>query len=571
MAPTQIGRYEIRGELGRGGMATVYHGYDPRFKRDVAIKTLPREYLHDPGFRARFEREAQTIASLEHPAIVPVYDFGEENEQPYIVMRMMTGGSLVDRLRKGPLPLAEVSRIMSILAPALDEAHAHGIIHRDLKPGNILFDGRDQPYLSDFGIAKLTETSMAFTATGIIGTPAYMSPEQARGDKDIDGRSDLYALGAIVFEALTGQMPYQADTPMGLAVKHITEPVPRIRSANPLLPPATESVIAQAMAKNRGDRYPNAISLAQQLSTVASGGSLPDAPARRPSEPAPTSLGQAPGKAPDHALPARPKAPAGGPTWLLGLSALGVGGLCLVGAIAAVVIGGNAFGWFGGRTTPTAVAAVTNTSAAAATFTAPSTTQAVVDATSTETTIPPTTTDAVAVATAGPTLPPPPTATPVPPTPVPPSLTPVPPTLPPTATPTMATPVTGVTLIAPRITLVVQAPTLIVPLLPTATKSGRSAYITGITVDGDIYYVSYGVSGYTQALPGSHVHFFFDTVPPVQAGVPGGGPWILYAGPSPFTGYHVSDKPSGATQMCILVANADHSVEQGTGNCWALP
>ncbi|HRF50879.1 MAG TPA: serine/threonine-protein kinase, partial [Anaerolineales bacterium] len=288
MAPTQIGRYEIRGELGRGGMATVYHGYDPRFKRDVAIKTLPREYLHDPGFRARFEREAQTIASLEHPAIVPVYDFGEENEQPYIVMRLMPGGSLVDRLRQGPLALNEVSRIMSTLAPALDEAHAHGIIHRDLKPGNILFDGRDQPYLSDFGIAKLTETSMAFTATGIIGTPAYMSPEQARGDRDIDGRSDLYALGAIVFEALTGQMPYQADTPMGLAVKHITEPVPRIRSANPLLPPSTENVIAQAMAKDRAERYPSATAMAKQLSTVAAGGSLPDAPARYAAEPAPT-------------------------------------------------------------------------------------------------------------------------------------------------------------------------------------------------------------------------------------------------------------------------------------------
>ena len=172
MAPTHIGRYEIRGELGRGGMATVYHGYDPRFKRDVAIKTLPREFLHDPGFRARFEREAQTIASLEHPAIVPVYDFGEENDQPFIVMRLMTGGSLVDRLRRGPLPLSEAARILSILAPALDEAHTHGVIHRDLKPGNILFDGRDQPYLSDFGIAKLTETSVAFTATGIIGTPA---------------------------------------------------------------------------------------------------------------------------------------------------------------------------------------------------------------------------------------------------------------------------------------------------------------------------------------------------------------------------------------------------------------
>ncbi|MBL8095909.1 MAG: protein kinase [Anaerolineales bacterium] len=574
MAPTQIGRYEIRGELGRGGMATVYHGYDPRFKRDVAIKTLPREYLHDPGFRARFEREAQTIASLEHPAIVPVYDFGEDNEQPYIVMRLMNGGSLVDRLRNGPLPLAEVARIMSTLAPALDEAHAHGIIHRDLKPGNILFDGRDQPYLSDFGIAKLTETSVAFTATGIIGTPAYMSPEQARGDRDIDGRSDLYALGAIVFEALTGQMPYQADTPMGLAVKHITEPVPRIRSANPLLPPATESVIAQAMAKNRAERYANAGAMAKQLATVAAGGSLPDAPARGPSEPAPTSLGATPGraeltalgtgKAQTQALPGQPKAPGGRPAWLLGIGALGIGGLCLVGVAAVALISGNALGWFSPATTPTAVAAATQTQAeVATTFTLAPTTPA-----PSVTAAPPTETAAVAVATAGPTLPPPtrtlppPSVTPPPPTPLPPSVTPAPPT---------AVPTVGLTLVVPRLTLVVPVPTLIIPVLPTVTKSGRTAAITGIALDGDIYYVNYTVNGYSQSLSGSHVHFFFNTVPPSQAGVPGSGPWVLYAGPNPFTGYRVSDRPDSATQMCILVANADHSVEQGTGNCWNLP
>ncbi len=583
MAPTQIGRYDIRGELGRGGMATVFRGYDPRFKRDVAIKTLPREFLHDPGFRARFEREAQTIASLEHPAIVPVYDFGEENEQPYIVMRLMTGGSLVDRLRSGPMPLGEVARILTILAPALDEAHAHGVIHRDLKPGNILFDGRDQPYLSDFGIAKLTETSVAFTATGIIGTPAYMSPEQARGDRDIDGRSDLYALGAIVYEALTGQMPYQADTPMGLAVKHITEPVPRIRTANPLLPPSTERVIAQAMAKNRNDRYPNSVAMAAQLATVASGGTLPDAAPHSAAEPAPTSLGvgvgagraepnaktSAPGKVQAQSLPGAPKASAGRPTWLLGVGAIGLGGLCLVGVAAAALIGGNVYGWFGPAKTPTTVAVVTNTTVAPtftpgpATATLPAATEAVA----------PTETLPVAVATAGPTLPPP-SLTPLPTTTKPPTVTPVPPSVtpvPPTLTPTdAASPTAVLTLVVPRLTLVVR-PTLIIPLLPTATKSGRSAYITGITLNGDAYAVAYGVSGYAQQLPGSHVHFFFNTVSPDQAGVPGAGPWILYAGPSPFMGYHVGDKPAGATQMCILVANEDHSVEQGTGNCWALP
>ncbi len=575
MAPTHIGRYEIRGELGRGGMATVYHGYDPRFKRDVAIKTLPREFLHDPGFRARFEREAQTIASLEHPAIVPVYDFGEENDQPFIVMRLMPGGSLVDRLRRGPLPLNEAARILSILAPALDEAHAHGIIHRDLKPGNILFDGRDQPYLSDFGIAKLTETSVAFTATGIIGTPAYMSPEQARGDRDIDGRSDLYALGAILFEALTGQMPYHADTPMGLAVKHITEPVPRILSANPQLPGSTERVIARAMAKDRADRYPTATAMATQLQTVASGGSLPDAPTRSAVDPAPTSLGGTLGgaamgtpKVGTQVQPGTGKAAGGRPAWLLGVAALGLGGLCLVTLVAAGLLSGNALGWFR-SSTPTNIAQVTFTPNASATSEAVATTAAptATEAAPSATVAVPSDTPAVAVATAGPTQAPP-TATVQPP-----SVTPVPPSPTSTWTPTMASPTAPTlvaTLVLPKFTLV-PIQTLVIPVLPTVTKSGRTAYITGITIAGDAYAVSYGVSGYTQQLPGSHVHFFFDTVPVSQAGVPGSGPWILYAGPSPFTGYKLSDKPGGATQMCILVANSDHSIEPGTGNCWPLP
>jgi serine/threonine-protein kinase len=257
MFPQKIGRYEIKCELGRGGMATVYRGYDPRFQREVAVKVLPREFLHDPSFRARFEREAQTIAALEHSAIVPVYDFGEEAGQPYLVMRLMTGGTLADRMEAGPLPLTDAARIFNRLAPALDRAHSKGIVHRDLKPGNILFDD-DEPYISDFGIAKLTEAAATFTGSAIVGTPAYMSPEQARGEKGIDGRSDIYALGAILFQMLTGKFPYEADTPMGVVVKHITEPTPRILEARPDLPPECETVIQQAMAKRRDERYSTA-------------------------------------------------------------------------------------------------------------------------------------------------------------------------------------------------------------------------------------------------------------------------------------------------------------------------
>ena len=154
MPTEKFGRYEIKGELGRGGMASVFHAYDPRFERDVAIKVLPREFLHDPQFRARFEREAKMVALLEHPAIVPVYDFGEEEGQPYIVMRYMSGGSLADKVKEGSLPVNEVVKMISRLAPALDAAHSRGIIHRDLKPGNILYDQYGNAFLSDFGIAR---------------------------------------------------------------------------------------------------------------------------------------------------------------------------------------------------------------------------------------------------------------------------------------------------------------------------------------------------------------------------------------------------------------------------------
>jgi serine/threonine-protein kinase len=269
MIPEKIGRYEIKEELGRGGMATVYRAYDPLFERDVAVKVLPREMLHDPNFRVRFEREAKTIAMLEHSAIVPVYDFGEDGGQPYFVMRYMSGGSLSDRLKKGPLSVQEAASMMERLGPALDDSHAKGIIHRDLKPGNILYDGRNDPYVSDFGIAKLAEGgSTSVTGSAIIGTPAYMSPEQAQGEA-IDGRADIYALGVILFEVLSGRQPYEADTPMGVVIKHITDAVPHILDVNPILPPSIEGVIEKAMAKNRNERYATAGDLATGLIKVA--------------------------------------------------------------------------------------------------------------------------------------------------------------------------------------------------------------------------------------------------------------------------------------------------------------
>jgi serine/threonine-protein kinase len=268
--PEKIGRYEIKSELGRGGMATVYRAYDPSFDREVAIKVLPREMLHDTQFRSRFEREIKMVAGLEHPAIVPVYDVGTEDGQPYFVMRYMTGGSLSGWIEKGKFSIQDTARIIEKIAQGLAYSHKKGIIHRDLKPDNILFDSNGDPFISDFGVAKLTEATGGLTGSGTIGTPAYMSPEQAQG-AEVDSRSDVYGLGVIVYQMLSGQQPYSADTPMGVVVKHITEPVPEILKVLPNLPPEIDTIIKTSMAKDKTARYPNTVELAKALNLVAFG------------------------------------------------------------------------------------------------------------------------------------------------------------------------------------------------------------------------------------------------------------------------------------------------------------
>lgn len=250
-------------------MSTVYLAHDPLFERDVAIKLMPQEMLNRTTLRARFEREAKIIASLEHPAIVPVYDLGEKNGQPYIVLRFMTGGSLEDMLHTGPLSLPTTAHILTRLASALDEVHQKGIVHRDLKPSNILFDQRQNPFISDFGIVRVNAANARLTNTGdAIGTPAYMSPEQIRGDRLLDGRSDLYALGVLLFEMLAGSHPFETQTPMGVAVKHITAPVPPILECCPELPPGIEAVLTQAMAKDPEARFQTAAEMAEAVQTL---------------------------------------------------------------------------------------------------------------------------------------------------------------------------------------------------------------------------------------------------------------------------------------------------------------
>jgi serine/threonine protein kinase len=274
MSPDKVGRYKVKSELGRGGMATVYRAHDPSSNREVAIKVLPREMMHNLITRSRFKRELKLIATLEHPAIVPVYDVGDDDSQPYFVMRYMSGGSLAEMIKKGKFSLQDAALIVERLASALDHAHAKKIIHRDIKPDNVLFDGSHNPYLSDFGVAKLTESAISATGEEVIGTPAYISPEQARGEA-VDHRADIYGLGAILYEMLTGNRPFDGETVIGIALQHINDPVPDILKSRPDLPPEVGTIIQTALAKDKDQRYASALDLARALNRAAFGDERP--------------------------------------------------------------------------------------------------------------------------------------------------------------------------------------------------------------------------------------------------------------------------------------------------------
>lgn len=267
--PSQIGRYEIERHEAEGGMGDVYVASDPRMKRRVAVKLLKKLYGNDPGVRRRFQQEAEAIAGLEHPAIVPIYDFGEHEEMLYFVMRYVAGGTFRDRIKQKPVSLRDTAQVIVRVADALEAAHNQGIVHRDIKPANILFDTDDVAYLSDFGIAT-SDGGMDETASLMLGTPQYLSPEQARGE-DIDGRSDVYSLGVVAYHALTGQPPFTGKSPMAMAMAHVMEPPPKIRSHLPDLPKVADQVFDRVLAKDRADRYQRPADFAKDLRDIASG------------------------------------------------------------------------------------------------------------------------------------------------------------------------------------------------------------------------------------------------------------------------------------------------------------
>jgi len=325
--PKKFGKYKIIKEVGGGSFATVYKAVDPTLNRTVALKVLELRRLREPTLARRFQREAQTAASLYHPNILPVYDYGQHKDYSFIVMRYVEGARTLKQVMETRLNLRQVADLIGQIAAALDYAHQQGVVHRDVKPSNVLMDG-NWALLTDFGLAKITEASAKLTGSGEgIGTPAYMSPEQVKGE-EIDARSDVYSVGVMLYEILTGHVPYEAET-WAVMIKHITDPLPSLRKVNPAIPEAVERVVLKAMAKDPDDRYQSTGELAEALKKAVM-----------------VPVGEA--------VPLWQKVP----QWAWGV----MGGVVLLAVVGGVLLGGSPMGI--SLAPPTATPITTSTSAA---------------------------------------------------------------------------------------------------------------------------------------------------------------------------------------------------------------
>lgn len=297
-----VGPYRIVAQLGSGGMATVYKAYHAALDRYVAIKVMHAAFKEDPNFLARFQREARIVARLEHAHIVPIHDFSEHDGQPYLVMRFIEGDTLKARLQTGELTIEQAVDILRPVCQALAYAHEQGVLHRDIKPSNILIAAPGTVFLTDFGLARIAQAGESTLSHDVmLGTPQYISPEQAMGQANLDARTDIYSLGVVMYELLVGRVPFQADTPYAIVHDHIYAPLPMPRYLKPELPAPFERVLLKALSKERDDRFTTAIDLLAALErAVAEAASLPAGVIEPPAAP----IGSAPTVvAPKHKKP----------------------------------------------------------------------------------------------------------------------------------------------------------------------------------------------------------------------------------------------------------------------------
>lgn len=573
------GRYRLDELLGQGGMSAVYRAMDPNLRREVAVKLIHSHLSNQPEFVRRFEEEAAAVAQLRHPNIIQVYDFNHDNGVYYMVLEFVPGESLEGRLNRLAeaqqwLPFPDLLRYAAQVCDAMDYAHRRGMIHRDIKPANIMLNPNDQAILMDFGIAKIVGGQQHTVTGAVVGTALYMSPEQILGTP-VDGRSDIYALGATLFEMVSGAPPFEADSSMSLMIMHLNNPPPDLRQFRPETPEGLVQIIEKSLAKDPADRFQSAAEMANALRREAAAlnsppvGAVPadlvqvyqptlrqststgpqgGRPQASPSARSGMASGRAslngdlatragaPVMAASLAGPAAsgaampPARPAAGSSPVGSLSQAGVpgrrnwafaGGCAAALALMVCLLAGAGLaynqGWLGQRGAIPARYAATQTAILE--------TRTALDLTLSQ-----------------------PTQTSLPPAP---------------ATPaTSANPVVLPGATEPGATSATQAP---------APASGPSVVIVRVTQDGNTLVVTYETVGYIESPTGRHIHFFFNNVTQDQAGIPGQGPWLMYSGPRPFRDALVSDIPPGVTQICALVANPDHSVLPGSGNCMDLP
>ncbi|MEO8357421.1 MAG: protein kinase [Chloroflexota bacterium] len=511
---TLSGRYKIEAMLGQGGMSAVYKATDPNLKRVVAIKLIHPHLSTDPSFVQRFESEASAVASLRHPNIVQVYDFNNDNGLYYMVLEFIVGETLQERMKRlsetsRQLAVEDVIRFTSQISDAVGYAHQRGMVHRDIKPANIMLDVQGQAILMDFGIVKILGGDVHTSTGAVVGTARYMSPEIIRGEV-ADHRADIYSLGVTMYEMLSGRPPFVADSAMTLMMMHLHDPIPNVRSFRADISAEMVRIFERCLAKDRNNRYQSAAELSADLRrALTSTGQQTSVSA--PEVPQFQTIVSKPDPAVAPVTPPGfqpyPSAPNTSFTNSSVNKPASSRRSLWMLGAGLAVIACIAAALIVGRLVLSGLDSAP-----------PQPTQTM--AIATDTSAPTDEPLAIALATE---------------------------TLAPTEMPT-------------------EAPTT------TATLPPLYVRINSITVnDSGNYVVDYETFGYTEVLPGMHVHFFFNTVPLEQAGSPGSGPWYLYGGPRPFTKYREIDRPGDATEMCALVANNNHSVVAESGNCVNLP